>query len=130
MQNMSSDKSALGLDANITALIGYPIGLLALVLIFIEKNNKFVRFHALQSVIWSVGVTIFLVAIAIIGGGITFGVAMVSGTLGWLIGAVVTLLHLVGFVALFGGIIYGAIKAYGGHTTKLPVAGNLAEKWV
>ena len=55
---MQNQKSAIGLDANITALIGYPIGILALVLIFIEKDNKFVRFHALQSVLWSVGVTI------------------------------------------------------------------------
>jgi uncharacterized membrane protein len=42
---MQNQKSALGLDGNVTALIGYIIGILALVLIFIEKDNKFVRFR-------------------------------------------------------------------------------------
>ena len=37
MQNTSGGKSALGLDSNITALIGYIIGIVAIVSIIIEK---------------------------------------------------------------------------------------------
>ena len=129
MQNMSGGKSAIGLDGNITALIGYPIGILALILIFIEKDNKFVRFHALQSVLWSVGLTVVVIVLMIVGSILGFAVAMASSTLAYLVWGVFALLYLVWFLALFGGIIYGAIKAYGGQMTKLPIVGNMAEKW-
>ena len=130
MQNMSGGKSALGLDGNITALIGYPIGIVALILIFIEKDNKFVRFHALQSVLWSVGLTVAVIVVMIVGSILGVVVSMVSSTLGFVVWAIFALLYLAWFVALFGGLIYGAIKAYGGETTKLPFVGNMAEKWV
>lgn len=129
MQNMSGGKSALGLDGNITALIGYPIGIIALVLIFIEKENKFVRFHALQSVLWSVGLTIAVIVLVIVGSILGIVVAMASSTLAYLVWGIFALLYLAWFVALIGGLIYGAIKAYGGQMTKLPIVGNMAEKW-
>lgn len=127
---MQNQKSAIGLDGNVTALIGYPIGIIALVLIFIEKDNKFVRFHALQSVLWSVGISVAFIAIMIIGMVIGLVAAMLSSTLAYLVWVICALVYLVLLVALFGGIIYGAIKAYGGEMTKLPIVGNLAEKWV
>jgi uncharacterized membrane protein len=129
MQNMSGGKSAIGLDANIAALIGYPIGILALVLIFIEKENKFVRFHALQSVIWSVAICVTIFVVAIVGTILSLVLSAVSGTLATLVGIVFMLVYLGLLLALLGGIIYGAIKAYGGEMTKLPFVGNLADKW-
>jgi uncharacterized membrane protein len=126
---MQNQKSAIGLDGNVAALIGYPIGILALIMIFIEKDNRFVRFHAIQSVLWSVGLTVVFIALMIVGSILGFGVAMISSTLAYLVWAIFALLYLAFFVGLFGGIIYGAIKAYGGQMTKLPIVGNLAEKW-
>ena len=126
---MENQKSAIGLDGNITAAIGYIIGLLALVLIFIEKENKFVRFHALQSILWSVTATIAIIAILIVGTILGLVVATMSETLAWVVGAIVVLLYIGWFIGLFGGLIYGAIKSYGGSMTKLPFVGNLAEKW-
>ena len=126
---MQNQKSAIGLDGNVAALIGYPIGILALVMIFIEKDNRFVRFHAIQSVLWSVGLTVVFIVLMIVGSILGFGVAMVSSTLAYLEWAIFALLYLVFFVGLFGGIIYGAIKAYGGQMAKLPIVGSLAEKW-
>ena len=128
--NMQNQKSALGLDGNVTALIGYPIGIVALVLIFIEKDNKFVRFHALQSVLWSVGISVAFVAVIIVGVILGLVVAMVSTSLAYVVWLIFVLLYLGLFVALAGGLIYGAIKAYGGELTKLPIVGNMAEKWV
>jgi uncharacterized membrane protein len=98
-------------------------------MIFIEKDNRFVRFHAIQSVLWSVGLTVVFIALMIVGSILGFGVAMISSTLAYLVWAIFALLYLAFFVGLFGGIIYGAIKAYGGQMTKLPIVGNLAEKW-
>ena len=54
---MENQKSAIGLDGNLAAALGYPIGIIALILIFIEKENKFVRFHAIQSIVWSLFVS-------------------------------------------------------------------------
>lgn len=126
---MESQKSAIGLDGNITAAIGYPIGIIALILIFIEKDNKFVRFHAIQSILWGLAMTVVVFVIGILGTIIALGAAAASSTLGWIIGVIVTLLYLAWLLGALGGMIYAAVKAYGNQIFKLPVVGNFAEKW-
>jgi uncharacterized membrane protein len=127
---MENQKSALGLDGNITALLGYLIPLVALILVFMEKDNKFVRFHALQSILWNVLVGVAFFALIIIGliviGGISYASSSVGGIL-WILFIVV----IVGLsLAAFGGTIFAAIKAFGGNMFKLPVVGKMADKWV
>lgn len=126
---MQNQKSALGLDGNVTTLIGYLIPLVALILIFIEKDNKFVRFHSFQAIFWVVVSIVAVFAIAIIG--IIFGVVLnqVSSGLATIVGLVFTLIYIGWFIAYIGGLIYGAVKSYGGNMTKLPVVGNFAEKY-
>lgn len=126
---MENEKSALGLDGNITVLIGYLIPVVALILIFIEKDNKFVRFHSFQSVIWVVGMVVLLVVLAIVSVIVGIVVGMVSSTLGTLVGLLFSLVYLGLFLVYIGGLIYGAVKGYGGAMFKFPVVGNLAEKW-
>ena len=126
---MENQKSAIGLDANITAALGYPIGIIALILIFIEKENKFVRFHAIQSLLWGLVMTIAGLAIWIVGGVIVFAAGAASSTLGWIMGIILLLLFLAWLVASFGGMIYAAVQAYGNKLFKFPIVGNFAEKW-
>jgi len=117
------------MDGNVTALIGYIVGILALVLIFIEKDNKFVRFHALQSLLWWIGYWVILfvvcIALAIVG----TVLSMISSSLGGLVWGLIGLLAMIAWLPLLGGVIYAAYKAYSGEMTKLPIVGNLAEKW-
>ena len=127
---MQNQKSALGMDGNITALLGYIIGIVALVLIFIEKDNKFVRFHALQSVLWAVAYVVSLIAVMIVGMIVSLVLSSISGTLGSISGLLFGLLYLVLIFGFLGGLIFAAIKAYGGTEYKLPIVGNLAQKWV
>lgn len=127
---MQNQKSALGLDGNITALIGYIIGIVALVLIFIEKDNKFVRFHALQSVLWSAFCVVGIIVIAIVGGILAVVLSQVNGTLGGIVGILTMLIYLGLILAMLGGLLFAAIKAYGGAEFKLPIVGNMAQKWV
>ncbi|MCY7376769.1 MAG: DUF4870 domain-containing protein [Pyrinomonadaceae bacterium] len=129
MQNMSGGKSALGLDGNVTALIGYLIGIVALILIFIEKDNKFVRFHAIQAVLWSVFCTIGIIVVAIVGIILGLVVSAVSTNLAGIVWILTILLYVGLIFGLLGGLIFGAIKAYGNSLFKLPVVGNFAEKW-
>ena len=127
---MQNQKSALGMDGNVTALIGYIVGIVALVLIFIEKDNKFVRFHALQSVLWSAICIVGIFVVAIVGTILALVLSQVSAGLGGIIGLLAMLIYLGLILAMLGGLLFGAIKAYGGDQFKLPIAGNLAEKWV
>jgi uncharacterized membrane protein len=126
---MQNQKSAIGLDGNITALIGYIIGIIALVEIFIEKDNRFVRFHAIQAVIFHVAMWVLFFVLMIVSFILGFAVSMASPTLGGLIGLLFTLIFLVWGLALLGGIILGAVKSYGGAMFKFPIIGNMAEKW-
>ena len=129
MQNMSGGKSALGMDGNIAALLGYIVGIVAIISIIMEKDNKFVRFHALQSVLWSAACVIGFFAILIVGGILGLVLVTVSSTLGGIVWTLTILLYVGMFFVLFGGLIFGAIKSYGGAMYKLPIVGNLAEKW-
>jgi len=127
---MQNQKSALGLDANITTVIGYIVPLVALILIFIEKDNKFVRYHSLQAVFWVVVSLVAVIAIAVIG--LIFGIVLiqVSEGLAALVGFLFFLLYIGWFFAYVGGLIFGAVKSYGGSMFKLPIVGNFAEKYV
>jgi len=127
---MENQKSALGLDGNVTALIGYIIGIVALVLIFIEKDNKFVRFHAIQSVLWAVVYIVSIIALAIIGTIVTMVLAQISGGLATIVSLLLMLLYIGLFFGFIGGLIFAAIKAFGNSEFKLPVVGKMADKWV
>ncbi len=126
----SENKSALGLDGNVTALIGYIIGLVALILIFIEKDNKFVRFHALQSVLWAVGYFVAIITLMIVGAILGIILGQLSSGLATIVGLLFFLLYIGLFFGFIGGLIFAAIKAFGNAQFKLPIVGNLAEKWV
>jgi uncharacterized membrane protein len=131
MENYSATgKSAIGLDANLAAALGYIIGVLGLINFIIEKENKFVKFHGIQSVLYSVGIgAVFIVIwiVLIILGIVLSAISDILGVIMWIINSV---LFLGFFVAILGGLIYAAYKAYQGQMFKLPIVGNIAEKIV
>ena len=126
---MSGGKTALGLDANVGALICYlgnlvcALGLIYSIIVLVtDKTNKLTRFHAFQSILLTVAGMIIGVVFAMV-----FGVAAAanSGILSGLGG----LLYLVVAIAVFVGMVIAAIKAYQGQIYKLPIIGDLADKW-
>ena len=131
MENYSATgKSAIGLDANVAAALGYIIGILGLINFLIEKENKFVKFHGIQSILYSVGIGAVFTVIWIVSIILTIAMAAISEVLGAIMGIIMTLLFLAFLVAIFGGLIYAAYKAYQGQMFKLPIVGNFAEKIV
>lgn len=127
MQYNPGSKTALGLDANIGALLCYlPVCLISLIYSIIviasDKENTFVRFHAFQSLLLTVLYIVLVVAISIVGGVIS---AAVDAT----IGSLFSLLSLVVIVGFLGAMIFGMIKGFQGQIMKLPVIGDMAEKW-
>ena len=124
------EKTASGLDENVAAALTYAFGwITGAAFLLLEPGNKFVRFHALQSVLWSVGVTIGIVVVAVIGTILAIALSAVSSTVGTLVGFLIMLVYLVLFLALFGGMVFAAYKAYSGEMFKLPLVGSMAEKW-
>ncbi len=128
MQN-TNGKTALGLDNNVGALICYlgnlvcALGLIYSIIVLVtDKTNKLPRFHAFQSILLS-AVSIIVAMVF----GMVFGVAAASrsGILSGLGG----LIYAVFAIALFGAIIFCCIKAYQGEIFKLPIIGDLADKW-
>jgi len=106
------EKTSMGLDENVAGLLCYVLGWVSgLVFILLEQENKFVRFHAFQSIIVF---GVLTVASFILG-----WIPIIGGFLGWLI----SLLGLVLWIVLM-------VKAYQGKRYKLPWSGNLAERWV
>ncbi|MDD3679094.1 MAG: DUF4870 domain-containing protein [Patescibacteria group bacterium] len=105
-------KSETGLEPNVAALLAYLFGWVGgLVFFLIEKENKFVRFAAMQSIILNVAlfVTYFIIGIL---GAVTFG-----------IGAILSPLVGLGFVVIW---IMLMVKAYQNEEWELPVIGKIA----
>ena len=111
-------KTSTGLDENVAGLLCYVLGWISgLVFFLIEKKNKLVRFHALQSII--VFGTINLALIIIWPLSLIPFIGLFFSVIGWII----WVLAIVLWILLM-------IKAYQGEKFKLPWAGNLAEKYV
>ena len=48
----NTERTALGCDANVAAALAYVLGWISgVVLLVTERQNRFVRFHALQSIL-------------------------------------------------------------------------------
>lgn len=120
-------KSALGgLDGNIAALIGYIVWPIALVCLIMDKENRFVRFHAVQSLVYHAAAVIVFLGLVIV---LTvLSIMLAFAHLGELSG-LLWLLYMVVVIVYIAGLVYAAVKAYGGDEFKLPVIGNMAEKW-
>lgn len=137
-------KSSLGMDANVAVLIAYLGGvvvgwipviryaafLVPLVIFILEKESKFVRFHAMQSfalnILGLVLGLLFTLVTAIISGSIAYsspGTALALISAMGVLGIIVSLAILVlAIIAVVNGFQY---KEY-----HLPVLGNLAVKLV
>ena len=132
---MDTGKSALGLDGNIAAALGYPIGIIAIICLVMEKENRFVKFHALQALLWDAVYIVVIIALMILGviiGMLGMAASAASSSAGagvGLLGMLVWLLWLVVFFGWLIMLIVAAVKAYGGVEYKLPIVGNMAEKW-
>jgi uncharacterized membrane protein len=107
------EKSCLGIDANLTAVLTYLLGFISgIAFLVLEKDNKFVRFHAMQS-------TMTFAVLAVI--------KVVISVLPW-IGGLINHFLLWPFAVILWLVLM--VKAFQGQYFKLPIIGELAEKQV
>jgi|SRR3954471_1267661 uncharacterized membrane protein len=129
MQNMSGGKTALGLDNNVGALVCYlniclPFGFIYSIIVLItDKANKLPRFHAVQSLLLSAAAFIVIVIFEI------FSTVVAVVTQSTIITMLLGLVILVIAFGILAAAIFAAVKAYGGQMFKLPVIGDMADKW-
>jgi uncharacterized membrane protein len=117
-------KTSTGIEANVAALLSYVLGwVTGLIFFLIEKDNKFVKFHAMQSM-----VVFGALFVAQIGIGMLMG-AFIMMRLVFFIPLFSLLNTLIILVALILWVIL-MVKAYQGEKFKLPVAGDIAEKHI
>lgn len=131
---MDTGKSALGLDGNLAAALGYPVGIIAIICLVMEKENRFVKFHALQSILLHVAFIILAIVVWVLGfilliAGAAASAATQSGAAGGLVGMLFGLIWLLVIVCYLGGLIFAAVKAYQGVEFKLPIIGNMASNF-
>jgi uncharacterized membrane protein len=106
-------KTSLGMEQNVEGLLCYVLWWVTGIIFFImEKGNKFVRFHAMQSIIVGGAITVVYIILSILGIFIPFI---------WIFNLLLGLLTFVLWLVLM-------LQAYQGKMFKLPVAGDIAEK--
>jgi uncharacterized membrane protein len=112
------------MSSNVAGLLTYILGFITgIVFLVIEpyKNDKFVRFHAFQSIFFNVAVIVLWIAYMIVAsilGFVSFGVlATVMGSVGLLI-----------WLAILAYWIFLMYKAYSNELYKIPFVGDLAAK--
>ena len=111
-ENETTQQTASGLDENVAGMLTYPLGALTgIIFLLIEKDNNFVKFHAIQSIIFSIAYFI-----------ITFIITLVP-----LIGLIVTILSTPLYIAF---IVFLAYKAYKHEMFEIPIIGEFAKKQI
>ncbi|HEV2582009.1 MAG TPA: hypothetical protein VGT44_14230 [Ktedonobacteraceae bacterium] len=114
--------TSMGMQANVAAGVSYIVGwITGLIFFFGEKQNRFVRFHAMQSIILFGGLTVLDIVVNVLAGALVFSVPGFSVLLFGLV-------YLVGIAGFVLWIIL-LINAFQGKYFKLPVIGDYAEKY-
>jgi uncharacterized membrane protein len=120
----STGPTNLGLAPNVGALLCYVpccIGLIfSIVVAIVEKQSRYLRFHAFQSLLFHAALVVCWVGLTIVGfilGAIHLGLIMIPVQL--LVGLAVLGLH-----------ILLMIKAYNNEQYELPTLGAMAKNWV
>jgi|SRR6185437_7737951 len=115
-----------GLTMNLAAALSYALGLVTGILFLVlepYKNNRLVRFHAMQSIFFSVACIVFAIVWSIFVG------ILVSIAGFWVLTVDVPLRLLIG-LAIFVFWLYLMFQAYSQREYRIPWIGDLAAKQV
>lgn len=109
---------------NVAGLVAYLFGFVGgILMLVIEpfKNDRFVRFHAFQSIFFNVAVVVVFIAWFIL-----------TGILGALTGGLLALIMLPLTLLIYLGVliywIFLMVKAYNNERHMIPIIGELAAK--
>jgi uncharacterized membrane protein len=105
------EKPGSGFEPNVAAALAYGLGwITGILFLLIEPDNKFVRFHAMQSIIVFAALSVLCLLLQMVP----------------LLGMLVTVFLVVPASAVLWLVLM--FKAYQGERFKLPVAGDMADQ--
>jgi uncharacterized membrane protein len=108
--------TSTGLEPNVAGLLCYLLGwITGLIFILLEKENGFIRFHALQSTITFGAFTVLQIFFSL------FDWVPVLGIIFFVFQILLGILAFILWIVLM-------VKAYQGERYKLPIAGDLADR--
>jgi len=108
-----TEKTSTGLEANVAAALSYLVGFVTGILFLVlEKENRFVRFHAMQSTLLFAGIVLLDILLQIVP----------------LLGALVVVFIIIPASAVLWLLLM--FKAYQGEEFKLPLVGQFADERV
>ena len=121
-------KATFGLEENVASAACYVLGWLTGIIFFVvEKDNKTVRFHAMQSILTFLPLMIIIWIIEAILGMMFFAAAGMGGFGMWgIINLVMTLIWII-MLLLWLFLMY---KAFSGEKFLVPIVGAIAESQV
>ena len=106
---LHTEKTSTGLEANLAAALSYLVGFVTgIAFLVLEKENRFVRFHAMQSTLVFAGVVVIDILLQIVP----------------LVGALVVVFVVIPASAVLWLVLM--FKVYQGEDFKLPMIGRIA----
>ena len=109
MALLHTEKTSTGLEANLAAALSYLVGFVTgVIFLAVEKENRFVRFHAMQSTLLFAGIVAIDILLQIVP----------------ILGALVVVFVVIPVSAVLWLLLM--FKAYQGEEFKLPLVGQLA----
>lgn len=107
-----AEKEGESQNQNLMAALSYLLGFITgIIFLLLEKKNKFIRFHAMQSTLTFAGLFVINIVLGYI------------PILGWAVSLILFPISLILWIVLM-------IKAFQGEYFKLPYVGEIAEKQV
>ena len=109
MAPLHTEKTSTGFDANVAAALSYLVGFVTgIIFLVVEKDNRFVRFHAMQSTLVFAGIVVIDILLQIVP----------------ILGALVVVFVVIPLSAVLWLVLM--FKAYQGEEFKLPLVGQMA----
>lgn len=125
VQPVIAQQTASGLTSNVAGALAYILGFITGILFLVlepYKHDRFVRFHAMQSILYSAAGIVFRIGWSILVG------ALVDIS-GWA-ALVLVPVGLVISLALFGFWVFLMYQAYSNREFRIPIIGAVAAKQV
>jgi uncharacterized membrane protein len=109
MATLHTEKTSTGFDANVAAALAYLVGFVTgIIFLLVERENKFVRVHAMQSTLLFIGIILVDVVLNMIP----------------FLGFLVVMIIVIPLSAVLWLLLM--YKAYQGEEYKLPLVGQMA----
>jgi uncharacterized membrane protein len=123
MSEIQHSPANTGLAPNLAGALAYLFApLTGILFLVLEKENRFVRFHAAQSIVFGVAYIVVWVALTILG--MILGVIPV---IGWILGVLLSFGFGLGCFALW---VFLMFQAFQGREWEMPVVGAQARRLV